>query len=122
MTETHADANGAETQTPRARATARMRRSRARRRQGLRCCTLLLRDDQIATLLRRGLLRVDEQTDRIAIVRAMHAFLEQAFKLSEIKPPPYLAALERAGLAKTLGRDVTRNRDNCDAPQASRRR
>jgi hypothetical protein len=104
MTETQTTAKA---QIARARATERMRRSRARRREGLRCCTLFLRDSEIAALIRLGLLPAEERENRIALVKAMHAFLERAF--DQMKPPPYLAALERAGLAKGLGGDVMRN-------------
>jgi hypothetical protein len=60
----------------RARAAARMRRSRERRAKRMRCYTLEVRDEEIAALVRRGLLSPDEQTNRAAIIKAMYAFLD----------------------------------------------
>ena len=67
------------TQIARARAAQRMRQSRSRRRKGLRCYTLQLRESEIAALVRRGLLSPDEQTNRVAVVKAMHALLDRVF-------------------------------------------
>ena len=67
------------TQIARARAAQRMRQSRSRRRKGLRCYTLQLRESEIAALVRRGLLSPDEQTNRVAVVKEMHALLDQVF-------------------------------------------
>ena len=69
-----------ETEDFRARAAQRMRRSRQRRREGLRCYTLLIRDEEIKTLIRRGFLAPDQQTNRLAVVKALHAFLDHAFQ------------------------------------------
>jgi hypothetical protein len=67
------------TQIARAQATERMRRSRDRRRKGLRCYTLQIRDSEIEALIGRGLLSPGYQTDRGAVVNAMHKFLDHAF-------------------------------------------
>jgi hypothetical protein len=79
MPNQHTDADAAKAEIARARATERMRRSRNCRRMGLRCFTVQLRDSEIASLVRRGLLRPDEQTDRTAVIKAMHAFLDNTF-------------------------------------------
>ena len=67
------------TQIGRAQAAERMRRSRDRRRKGLRCYTLQIRDWEIQALISRGLLSPSEQTDRRAVINAMHRFLDHAF-------------------------------------------
>jgi hypothetical protein len=61
----------------RVKAAARMQRSRRRRAKGMRCYTLELRDDEIAALVRRGLLSPEGQTDRVAIKKAMYDFLDR---------------------------------------------
>ena len=61
----------------RTRATERMRRSRQRRREGLRCCTLELRDHEIEALVCLGLLPPDGRRDPKAITGAMHRFLDK---------------------------------------------
>jgi hypothetical protein len=61
----------------RAKAAARMQRSRDRRAKGMRCYTLELRGEEIAALVRRGLLSPGEQTDRKAVSKAMYAFLDR---------------------------------------------
>jgi hypothetical protein len=43
----------------------------------MRCYTLEVRDEEIAALVRRGLLLPDEQTNRAAIIKAMYAFLDR---------------------------------------------
>ena len=63
-------------QTRRAAAAARMRRSRRRRSKGMRCCTLEIRDEEIAELVSRGLLADGDRTSRRAITKAMYAFLD----------------------------------------------
>ena len=42
----------------------------------MRCYTLELRDEEIAALVRRGLLSPDGGTDRAAVIKAMYAFLD----------------------------------------------
>ena len=66
-------------QIARAQSAERMRRSRDRRRKGLRCCTLQIRDREIEALIDRGLISSGEQTDRRAVVNALHKFLDRAF-------------------------------------------
>lgn len=61
----------------RARAAARMQRSRDRRAKRMRCYTLELRDEEIAALVRRGLLAPEEHANRGAIIKAMYAFLDR---------------------------------------------
>jgi hypothetical protein len=79
MPQEPAATDAAKTQIGLTPAAERMRRSRNRRRMGIRCYTIQLRDSEIAALVRRGLLSTQEQTDRIAIVKAMHAFLDHIF-------------------------------------------
>ena len=64
------------TQIARSQAAERMRRCRDRRRKGLRCCTLQIRDSEIEALIDRGWLSAREQTDRQAVVKALHRFLD----------------------------------------------
>jgi hypothetical protein len=65
-----------EPRVTRALAAERMRRSRHRRRRGMRCFVLELRDSEIAALVRRGLLAEGEQSDRVAVVKAMYKLLD----------------------------------------------
>ena len=76
MTETVAIPIVANTKIARTRAAERMRRSRQRRRDGLRSFRLDLRNDEIESLVRRGLLLAAEKTNRNAIIKAMYAFLD----------------------------------------------
>jgi len=77
MRKKSAGAKNEEITAARARAAGRMRRSRDRRAKGMRCYTLELRDDEIAALVRRGLLSPDGRTDRAAVIKAMYAFLDR---------------------------------------------
>lgn len=77
MSEKSADATNDESTAVRARAAARMRRSRDRRAKGMSCFTLELRDDEIASFVRRGLLSPDRRADRAAVVKAMYEFLDR---------------------------------------------
>ena len=43
----------------------------------MRCYTLELRNEEIAALVRRGLLSPDEGTNRAAVIKAMYAFLDR---------------------------------------------
>ena len=56
----------------------RMRLHRARKLAGLRCLTLEVRETEIATLVRRGLLRADSQTDAKAIRDAFYVLLDRS--------------------------------------------
>jgi hypothetical protein len=42
----------------------------------MRCFVLELRDSEIAALVRRGLLAEGEQSDRVAVVKAMYKLLD----------------------------------------------
>jgi hypothetical protein len=42
----------------------------------MRCYMLELRDEEIAMLVRHGLLAPEGQTDRAAVIKAMYAFLD----------------------------------------------
>jgi hypothetical protein len=77
MPEKSAGAPNDESTAARARAAARMQRSRDRRAKGMRCYTLELRDEEIAALVRRGLLSPDRRTDRAAVIKAMYEFLDR---------------------------------------------
>ena len=56
----------------------RMRRHRQRRRDGLRCLNIQLRETEIDTLIRRGLLKSETRNDANAIIEAFYAFLDHA--------------------------------------------
>jgi hypothetical protein len=57
-------------------AAERMRRHRQRRRDGLRCLNVELRETEIDTLIRRGLLNNETRNDPGAIMDALYAFLD----------------------------------------------
>ena len=59
------------------RAAERMRRHRERRREGLRCVRVEIRESEIRSLVRRGLLKEECRHDPDAIVSAVYAFLDQ---------------------------------------------
>jgi hypothetical protein len=54
-----------------------MRRHRERRRDGLRCMTIELRETEIATLIRKGLLSNDARNDLNAARNAFDSFLDK---------------------------------------------
>jgi hypothetical protein len=58
------------------RAAERMRRHRQRRRDGFRCLNVELRETEIDTLIRRGLLNNEMRNEPGAIVDALYAFLD----------------------------------------------
>ena len=60
----------------RANAAKRMRWARDRQRQGLRCYTLEIRNEEIAALILKGFLQRDRRADRGAVVSALYAFLD----------------------------------------------
>lgn len=66
-----------ESTAARTRAAARMQRSRDRLAKEMRCYRLELRDEEIAALVRRGLLSPDGRTDRAAVIKTMYAFLDR---------------------------------------------
>jgi len=55
----------------------RMRRHRQRRRNGLRCLNVQLRETEIETLIRKGLLKADARNDPHAIREALHAHFDR---------------------------------------------
>jgi hypothetical protein len=57
-------------------AAKRMRLHRYRRQQGLRCVTAELRETEIDTLVRMGLLKDEMRNDLKAIKKALHEFLD----------------------------------------------
>jgi hypothetical protein len=57
-------------------AAERMRRHRQRRRNGLRCLNVELRETEIDTLIRRGLLNNEMRNEPAAIVDALYVFLD----------------------------------------------
>lgn len=66
---------------PRASGAAeRMRRHRRRRRNGLRCLTVQLRETEVETLIRRGLLQAEMRNDPNAIIEALHMFLDRTLR------------------------------------------
>lgn len=77
MTESVATPIAANIKVPRTRGAERMRRCRQRRREGLRCYRLELRNDEIEALVRLRLLSPGEQTNRIAVIKAMYVFLDR---------------------------------------------
>lgn len=58
-------------------AARRMRLCRKRRSMGLRCLVIQLRETEIESLVRMGLLKVEMRHDADAIVRAIHVFLDR---------------------------------------------
>jgi len=66
------------TKPARSAAAKRMRLHRFRRRQGLRCLTIQLRDTEIDTLVSNGFLDLEMRNDQIAIIDALHSFLDEA--------------------------------------------
>jgi len=61
----------------RSAAAERMRLHRERRRQGLRCFTIELRETEIDTLIRKGLLKAETRNDPCAIIDGLYAHLER---------------------------------------------
>ena len=57
-------------------AAERMRRHRQRRRDGLRCLVIELRETEIDTLIRKGLLKPETRNDTSAIIDALYIHLE----------------------------------------------
>ena len=61
----------------RSAAAERMRRHRERRRDGLRCVTIELREQEIDALARNGFLKADTRNDLSSIEMALYEFLER---------------------------------------------
>ncbi len=57
-------------------AVARMRRYRQRRRDGLRCLTIELCEEEIDILIEKGLLKRETRNDERAVIEALYAHLE----------------------------------------------
>jgi hypothetical protein len=57
-------------------AAQRMARFRKRKREGLRFLMVLLREAEIDVLVRRGRLSREDRSDRVAIQKAIHSFLD----------------------------------------------
>jgi hypothetical protein len=57
-------------------AAERMRLHRERRRDGLRCLMIELRETEIDTLIRKGLLNNETRNDAGAVKEALYAFLD----------------------------------------------
>ena len=64
------------------RAALRMRRHRERRRDGLRCVTIELRETEITTLIRKGLLKEDMRSNLRAVKTAFYGFLDRTLDLN----------------------------------------
>ena len=58
----------------------RMRLHRARKLAGLRCLTLEVRETEIAALIKKGLLRADDQNDDKAIKDAFYVHLDRSLR------------------------------------------
>jgi len=54
-----------------------MRLHRERRRQGLRCLMIQLRETEIESLVRMGLLKIEMRHDAGALAKAIHVFLDR---------------------------------------------
>jgi hypothetical protein len=64
----------------RSAAAERMRRHRERRRDGLRCLLIELRETEIDSLIRTGLLRPEMRNDANAIIEALYAHFDRALE------------------------------------------
>jgi hypothetical protein len=59
-------------------AAERMRLHRERRRQGLRCIIVELRETEIDTFIRRGLLKPETRNDKNAVTMALYEHLDRS--------------------------------------------
>ena len=57
-------------------AAERMRRHRQRRRNGLRCLNIELRETEIETLIRKGLLKTETRNDLRAVRKGLYVHLD----------------------------------------------
>ena len=62
----------------RSAAAERMRLHRQRRKEALRCLTIELRETEVDALIRSGLLKADARNDRLAVVDALYAYLDES--------------------------------------------
>jgi hypothetical protein len=60
----------------RSSAAERMRRHRRRRRKGLRCLLVELRETEIDTLVKKGLLKADARNNTRAIREALYQYFD----------------------------------------------
>ena len=58
-------------------AAERMRRHRQRKRNSMRCLTIELRETEIETLVRQGLLPTEMRNDPQAVSQALYRFLDR---------------------------------------------
>ena len=65
------------TPAPCSAAAERMRRHRERRRDGLRCVVVEIRNTEIDSLIRKGMLKADARNDPYSIQMALYEFLER---------------------------------------------
>ena len=63
---------------PRSAAAERMRLHRQRPKEALRCLTIELRETEVDALIRSGLLKADARNDRLAVVDALYACLDES--------------------------------------------
>jgi hypothetical protein len=59
-------------------AAQRMRRHRQRVHKGLRCLVIELRETEVDTLVRQGLLQAEMRNDKRAVRKGLYAFLDRA--------------------------------------------
>ena len=76
MTDPRATPSVSPNLAPRSLAAERMRRHRRRKRNSLRCLKIELRETEIETLVRQGLLPTEMRNDPQAISRALYRFLD----------------------------------------------
>jgi len=60
-------------------AAERMRRHRERRREGLRCLTIEIHEEEIDVLVQKGLLKEETRNDPNAIVKALYVHFDRTF-------------------------------------------
>jgi hypothetical protein len=65
---------------PPSRGAQRMARHRRRRKEGLRCLTVLLRETEIDTLIRRGRLAPEGRDNLLAVRKALYGFLDDTLQ------------------------------------------
>ena len=75
------------TPVTRTRAAARMQRSRKRRRDGLRCYSIELRDNEVEGLVDLGLLPSAERTNNRSVIQAVHRFFDETLGKVCAAPP-----------------------------------
>ena len=63
--------------------TERARRSRRRKREGLRLLRLEIRDAEVGTLVKVGLLRAEKRDDIAAVAKAVHELFDVIFPALE---------------------------------------